>query len=236
MRKMLIVEVGDPVPAVKARRGPFRDWITRGMGLLTADVETIDPRTGATLPAPTAYRGVVVTGSSALVTDREDWSERTAFWLKRVVESTTPLLGICYGHQLLAHGLGGQVGRNPRGREIGSIEVVLTDEAGSDPLFRDLPSPLKMQATHVESVLQLPPGARLLGYNEKDPHQAFALGKNTWSVQFHPEFDDDVVRGYVEARREILSNEGLNPDAIADAITTSDHGRALLKRFAELAR
>jgi len=234
VKKLLIVQVGDPVPQVKKKRGPFSDWIIKGMGLTDVQVEVCDPRNGAPLPAPNAYRGVIVTGSSALVTDREEWSERTSEWLIEVVNCEVPYLGICYGHQLLAHGLGGEVGRNPNGREIGSIEVMLTSQARNDPLFESLPSPLRVQATHVESVLKLPEGARILGYSDRDPHQAFIIGKNAWAVQFHPEFDADIVRGYVDARSGIISEEGLSPDAIKTAVKESDHGKQLLLKFAAL--
>ena len=60
----------------------------------------------------------------------------------------------------------------------------------------------------------LPPGARLLASSRGDPHQAFAVGDHAWGVQFHPEFDADVVRAYLEARRDAVRAEGLDPDAL----------------------
>ena len=60
-----------------------------------------------------------------MVSEREPWSERAAEWLREVAQRGIPLLGICYGHQLLAHALGGRVGANPQGREIGTVEVGL---------------------------------------------------------------------------------------------------------------
>ena len=86
-----------------------------------------------------------------------------AAWLAGAVEAGTPVLGICYGHQLLAHGLGGRVGANPRGREIGSVDERLHAAAREDALFGAFPERLVVQATHVESALELPGGARLLG-------------------------------------------------------------------------
>ena len=84
---------------------------------------------GEALPDPRSVRAVVVTGSAAMVTSREPWSERTAAWLCETVEVKTPVLGICYGHQLLAHALGGRVEDNPQGRHIGTVDVTLTDAA-----------------------------------------------------------------------------------------------------------
>jgi GMP synthase (glutamine-hydrolysing) len=177
---------------------------------------------------------VVVTGSAAMVTDGEAWSEAVAVWLGVAVEARTPLLGICFGHQLLAHALGGRVGRNPRGREIGSVDV--TFRAQPDPLLDILPVRARLQTTHVESVVELPPGVRSLAWSALDPHHAFRVGEWAWGVQFHPEFDADVSRRYLRARRAQLLAEGLDPDALLAACGDAPHGTALLGRFAQLVR
>ena len=70
-----------------------------------------------------------------MVTDREDWSEQTAAWIPRVIASGTPVLGIFYGHQLMAHAMGGVVGNFAAGVELGTVPVTLTDKADKDPLF-----------------------------------------------------------------------------------------------------
>jgi GMP synthase (glutamine-hydrolysing) len=128
------------------------------------------------------------------------------------------------------------VARNPLGREIGTIEVTLNGSARSDPLFGGLPERIRMQSTHVEAVVELPSGARRLGSSAGDPNQAFAVGERAWGVQFHPEFDADVVRGYLSARRELLLGEGFDPEALQGAASDSPHGAALLRRFAALLR
>jgi len=235
VKPLLVVKCGSTLPAVRERRGDYEDWIVAGMGLPPERARVLAPPEGAELPDPGAVAAVVLTGSSAMLSAREAWSERTAVWLQEVVAVGTPLLGICYGHQLLAHALGGRVAANPRGREIGTVEVEVRPEARRDALFGELPDRLTMQATHVESVLELPPDARLLAASRGDPHQAFSVGSRAWGVQFHPEFDAEVIRGYLEARSEILRREGLDAEALLAAVRDADHGRALLRRFAALA-
>jgi GMP synthase (glutamine-hydrolysing) len=234
MRRVLLVKTGATLARLRPRRGDYEDWFVEGLGLGWERVDLAVVCEGQTLPDPHEPAGVVVTGSSALVSAREPWSERTADWLRETLAAGTPLLGVCYGHQLLAHALGGRVGRNPRGREIGTVAVRLHPAAREDALLGGLPARLTVQATHVESVLELPPGARLLASSDIDPHQAFACGERAWGVQFHPEFDAEVVRTYLEERREEVREEGLDPESLERAVEESPHGTQLLRRFAEL--
>jgi GMP synthase (glutamine-hydrolysing) len=234
VRRVLVIKTGTTLPELRPRRGDYEDWIVERLGLPWERIELVVAYEGETLPDPHEPAGVVVTGSSALVSAREPWSERVAAWLREAVATGTPLFGICYGHQLLAHALGGRVGRNPRGREIGTVALELHAAAREDPLLGGLPAQLKVQATHVESVLELPPGARLLASSATDPHQAFACGERAWGVQFHPEFDAEVVRTYLEVRREEIRGEGIDPESLERTVEESPHGTRLLRRFAEL--
>jgi len=140
-------------------------------------------------------------------------------------------LGICFGHQLLAQALGGNVERNPRGREIGTVRVKLLPEASRDALFLGLPSELEVNATHVDTVTRLPEGATLLASTSLERHAAYRVGESAWGVQFHPEIDGDVMRGYVRAREPVIREEGLPFDRIHDAITDGQHGPLLLRNF-----
>ena len=228
----MILKTGTTLPRLLPR-GDYEDWIGAGLGV--PEVRVCRLSEGEALPEAAAPRAVVITGSAAMVTDRLEWSERAAPWLLEVLARETPVLGICYGHQLLAHALGGVVGANPRGREIGTIEVDLTDAAASDPLLGGLGPRLVVSASHRQSVLQLPRGARHLGGNATDPNQAFAIGERAWGVQFHPEWDHEVARAYVEERATILREEGLDPDALLAKVRPSEDGATILRRFGELA-
>jgi GMP synthase (glutamine-hydrolysing) len=235
VRRLVVVKCGDALASVRERRGDYEDWILGGMGLARARALVAAVGEGAALPDPSRLSAAVVTGSSAMVSAREPWSERTAAWLREVALAGVPVLGICYGHQLLAHALGGRVAPNPRGREIGTVDVELLAAARADPLLSGLPVRFPAQATHVESVLELPAGATLLASSCGDPHQAFRVGAHAWGVQFHPEFDADVIRAYLEARREDLLREGRDPESLLAAVRESAHASGLLLRFAALA-
>lgn len=236
MRRILVVKTGETLEALRQRRGDFEDWVARGLGLARAALDVARVDRGDGLPDPDAPAAIVVTGSSAFVSDREGWSEQTAAWLGEAARVGTPVLGICYGHQLLAHALGGEVGDNPRGREVGTIGVRLRPEARGDPLLDLGRERFLAQATHVQSVLRLPAGARHLAESAGDPIQAFAWGERAWGVQFHPEFDADVMRGYLEGRHERIEEEGLDVTALHAAVRGTPLAALVLRRFAELVR
>jgi GMP synthase (glutamine-hydrolysing) len=233
LRPIAICVLGTTVPNVLARRGDFADWFAAGLG---GDCRVVDARSGGALPEPGEVSGIVLTGSGSMVTDRESWSERTRAWLARVAPQGVPILGVCYGHQLLADALGGRVDWNPRGREIGTIELRSAAEAARDPLFEVLPARFLAQASHSQSVVALPPGARVAVANDHDPHQGVVFAPRVFGVQFHPEFDADIARGYIEHRATDLESEGFDRDALASMLADDPAGAALLRRFAELCR
>lgn len=231
----LILQTGQPVAPMR-RHGSFAHWIRVAAGLPRDGAVVVDVAGGDPLPAREGFAGAIVTGSGAMVTDRHDWSERSAGWLRDAAHAGLPLLGICYGHQLLAHALGGQVGDNPAGREMGTVCVDLRPAAHEDPLFAGLPPRFAAQATHLQSVLQPPEGAEVLAANDHDACHAFRWGKSAWGVQFHPEFSAGHMRGYIRARGEALVAEGTDPVALARRVRPAPAARRVLRRFVGHAR
>jgi len=231
----LILETGQPVASMR-RHGRFPHWIRVAAGLGADEAVAVDVERGHPLPPREGFAGVLVTGSGAMVTDRHPWSEASARWLRDAAHAGLPLLGICYGHQLLAHALGGTVADNPRGREMGTVALSLHADAAHDPLFAGLPQTFPVQATHLQSVVALPEGAVRLAASSLDEVHAFRWGEAAWGVQFHPEFGTTHMQGYVRARREALAREGRDPRAVARSVTATPHARRVLRRFVRMAR
>ncbi|MFY3383456.1 glutamine amidotransferase [Paracidovorax sp. MALMAid1276] len=238
-RTLWIIKTGSTLPAQRAPHGDFEDWIAKGLAQAPTGtrlaVQTLDARTATAWPAPDQMAGAVVTGSPAMVTDREPWSERAAAWLAGVVAAEVPVLGICYGHQLLAHALGGEVARHPAGLEIGTVAVERLAGAEGDALLGALPETFGAQVVHEQSVRRLPPGAVALAANAHEPHQAFRAGPCAWGVQFHPEFSDTVMREYVAHFAPALQRHGADPAALQQAVQPTPASAGLLARFAHLA-
>jgi len=227
-RRFLIVQTGSALPTLARRHGDFPDWFRRGLGLARGEIETVRVDIGERLPDPHRFLGAVITGSPAMVSDRLEWSERTAGWLRAALDAELPLLGVCYGHQLLAHALGGRVGDHPRGREVGTVEVQRC--GAEDALFGTLPPRFRAHVTHRQSVLELPPGAVVLARSAHEPHQAVRYAPGAWGLQFHPEFSTEVLRGYLQRPVEVDVN--CAGDCCADRrASPAPFARALLRRF-----
>ena len=235
MKPFLIIETGKPVPTLK-RQGGFPDWIRVASGIHVRDVKVCNVADGESLPDANGFTGVLVTGSGSMVTERHDWSERSAEWLNDAAHKGQAILGICYGHQLLAQTLGGKVDFNPKGREMGTIEVSLHEHAKVDALFADIPAAFDAHSTHMQTVLQAPDDAVVLAYSNKDDCQAFRWKDNVWGVQFHPEFSTEHMREYIHVRRMALIQEGSEPKAMRKAVSAAPHARRLLRNFVQYAQ
>jgi GMP synthase (glutamine-hydrolysing) len=148
--------------------------------------------------------------------------------LRQIVFARTPFLGICFGHQMLAQALGGEVRKNPFGREIGTVRLARTADSS---LFAELPRTFDVHQTHVDAVTRLPLGAEVLATTARDPVAAYRLGTRAHAVQFHPEMDADIIRGYVTARASIIRDEGGDPEALLAGIHDGTRGHDVLRNF-----
>jgi GMP synthase (glutamine-hydrolysing) len=200
-RSILIIKCGSADRTVVARFGDYESWFIRALGGDPSHFTVIAPYKGEPLPDPTRYAAVIATGSPFSVTERRPWMASTGEYLVKAGEKQVPVLGVCFGHQLLAETLGAPIQKSPRGREFGAVEVELTAEGQRDPLFRGLPARFKVLETHEDEVPSLPTGATLLAGNLHSPIQAFSVGAWVRGVQFHPELWSDPARTTAETRR-----------------------------------
>lgn len=168
------------------------------------------------------------------------WLGPTKALLAEAINCDLPTLGICLGHQLLAVAGGGQVRMSATGQQLGLVPVGLTDRGAKDPLFAELPVNSLAVHWNDDLVSRLPDTAVTLA-NSAAGLQAFRLGQHVFGVQFHPEVDVEIVRGWadqdVAAGRLTPSIVGpqLGQIAAADSVldrTWSEFGY----RFAAIAR
>jgi len=229
LKRIALIKTGCTLDEIKPRHGDFENWFAEGMGV--ADLLQIDVYRHEALPVPEDLAGAVITGSPAMVSAREDWSEKTAEWLRQAVSKGLPVLGVCYGHQLLAHALGGRVGPNPAGRQIGTVEAQLIDNKENDILVGSLPSAFAAQTSHSEVVLEIPPDAVRLATSPLDGNFALRFAERVWGLQFHPEFSAAVTSDYIRYRAGDLRREGLDPDRLMSEVSETEAASSVLKKF-----
>jgi GMP synthase (glutamine-hydrolysing) len=115
-------------------------------------------------------------------------------------------LGICYGHQLVAESLGGQVKPAIHGREMGATFI---HHQHDDPLFKGLASPFQVWQTHIDEVALMPTSSQDLkitsiASNSHCKHQALAIGDRCRTVQWHPEMNQAIMSYYIDARQSVI--------------------------------
>jgi GMP synthase (glutamine-hydrolysing) len=235
MKKLLIIKAGTTYASIRNTLGDFEDWILGRMEIPRSSVLVHPAYEKSEMPGLEGVSAVIVTGSHAMVTCGAGWIGRLSAWLRQTAATGIPLLGICFGHQLVARAFGGTVGFHPGGKELGNTLVTLTGEGREDPLFRSFPTSFPAYAAHSQTVVTLPPDAHLLAKNAFEPHHAFSIGRNIRGVQFHPEFNAEIMRGYILHARKQLEKDGHDVEEMLGAVTENPYGKILLKRFAEIA-
>jgi len=232
LNEITLIKTGGTIPEIRQQHGDFENWFAEGLGV--PGVQQVDVFRNQPLPSLDETAGIVITGSAAMVSHREDWSEETAQWLKQAVLAGLPVLGVCYGHQLLAQALGGKVGPNPNGRQMGTVLTKSLDSATSDPLLGHLPPEYYSQTSHSESVLELPSNAERLATSPLDDNFAIRFAEKAWGVQYHPEFSGPVMSKYIQYRSDALRKEGLDPEELLAKVTETKQALSVLQKFADL--
>ena len=240
MRNVLLLKAGDANNAVRNALGDYDRWFVQTIGQSGHRFDVLHAHLNQALPEnPKAYDAIIMTGSPLSVTEPAEWMRRSADFMRESAEQKVPVLGVCFGQQLLAWSFGARIVKNPQGREIGTITVALTKRGQVDPLFKDLPGEFSVQATHEDIVEQEPEGVERLAHNANTSVQAIAAGRFIRGVQFHPEAQPETMSSLIKARAEKLELEGtargLAPGErvtrLLAGVRPTPFGRAILMNF-----
>lgn len=147
-----------------------------------------------------AYDAVLLTGSKADSFSNEAWVVELRRRVTELLASNKKLLGVCFGHQLIAYCLGAKVDRAPKGWVTGRHAYQWHDREWVDPTRQGF----ALLASHQDQVLELPPGTRLLASSEHCPIAAYARGNDVLGIQPHPEFVEDYSAFLLNKRRNAL--------------------------------
>lgn len=233
MKKILIIKTGSTFNDLIPLIGDFEDWIIKGLVIDTEMAHIIDVRKNKKIPDIQQFSGVVITGSHSMVTSREKWILKLSEWIKLNHNKQIPILGICFGHQIIAFSLGGDVDYHSKGAELGVVEINLNTNAKNDLLFSCLQRKFIGYAAHSQTVTKLPTNAKVLAFNSFENHHAFRVGEYTWGIQFHPEFNNRIIEEYKERLKDSVHDKN-SQESIDYMCFNEEQTKILLKRFKEI--
>ena len=147
--------------------------------------------------------GYIITGSKSSVYDDKPWIRDLEVFVRQLNAERRNLVGICFGHQLIAQALGGEVGKSPKGWGVGVHAYDITDQSLQDVEGNSL----QLLASHQDQVITMPPGAELVASNEHCNIAGMRLGKHLLTFQGHPEFIPGFAREIMTFRRAMIGDE-----------------------------
>ena len=239
-KNVLILKAGTAAHSVRLGAGDYDRWFVRAMGSAGRRFHVVQADQREPLPPRVRdYQAILVTGSPSSMVQPESWMLRMGEYLREAAERRVPVLGVCFGHQVLGHVFGATVRRSPRGREIGTVTCELTAQGRQDPLFDGIPARFDVQATHEDAVEELHREMEILATNAHTHNQAFRVGDYVRAVQFHPEVDVATMRALIESRVAKLEAEaasrGEEPTvrvrALLAGIRPTPFGTKILENF-----
>jgi GMP synthase-like glutamine amidotransferase len=146
----------------------------------------------------------LITGSKSSCYEDVDWIHRLKQFVVECVEQEKKLLGICFGHQLIAHALGGRVQKSDKGWGIGLVSSDVTQTAH---WIAPKQQQVNLLVFHQDQVTQLPPQASLVASNDFCPIASYHVDGSILTFQGHPEFNHDYLQYLMTIRRDIIGEQ-----------------------------
>lgn len=207
-----ILETGSPPQSLRPRFGSYPDMFEDLLGE-RFEYQVFDVQAGQLPDRPEDFAGFVVTGSAAGVYEDEAWIGLLIDWL-RAAKGRTRLVGICFGHQVMAEAFGGKVIKSPKGWGVG---VQTYQVKSPEPWMRPAAAAFSIPASHQDQVVEPPPRSHVVAGDDFAPYAALAYeDQPAISFQGHPEFGPAYASALIESRRE----EKLTPEEADRALAS----------------
>ena len=216
-----VIECGTVDEPLASRHGDYPDIFARLLGRVEPGLRfrTYRAVAGEVPEDPAACDGWLLTGSKHGVYDDLAWIAPLETFLRAARGAGRSIIGVCFGHQLLAEALGGRAVKSERGWGVGVHEYEVVRRPG---WMGNAPARVALHAMHQDQVVEVPADATVLATSPFCPYAALAYGDpeapDAISVQPHPEYDAAFARGVLELR----SGASLDPKQVAAALETVD--------------
>tara|TARA_B100001250_G_C19727350_1_gene756728 strand:- start:190 stop:882 length:693 start_codon:yes stop_codon:yes gene_type:complete len=205
--KIVVISCGPGLDEVKNKYGHSYQWVQDRCDMEDIYFSQSNVYKGE-FPKLEDGDGWIITGSAKSVYEDLDWIVELEMLIKRAHEIQKPILGICFGHQIIAQALGGIVKKNKKGWELGSCKININNHGALSKIFKDILLDDYFYMSHQDTVSKLPNHSLELASNEMG-NQAYSIGGFIYGVQFHPEFSQIIAEKYALIRYEkgVLKNK-----------------------------
>lgn len=216
--KLGILQTGRTPEEMRAEHGDYDDLFRRLLAGRGFEFETYPVLDHRFPDAPDAAEGWLITGSKCGVYEPHEWIPPLEDFLRATYGAGVPIVGVCFGHQILAQALGGKVEKFSGGWSVGAVDYALGE-----------PEPTTLIAWHQDQVVALPADAEVIGRSDFCDYAMLAYGARALSIQPHPEFTTGFARDLIAAR------SGALPAGVAerarDSLARAPATRQIADRF-----
>ncbi len=223
MHPLLIIRAGNTHAKARAMFGDFDSFIIQGFSKKPDNYLVLNAQVQPKYPELKKLSGIIITGAHENVTDKAAWMMHLQGFIIKAHNVGTPLLGICFGHQIIGETLGGKVDYTDVG-EYGIIEINTSND--STIFNMEFPSNFYAYASHSQSIIKLPEKAKSHASSKDEPNHIVSFGGKTWGLQFHPEFNSKIMKIYLNKNK--LNGNWYNANEKANA---EEMGRYILDSF-----
>lgn len=226
MLKVAVLQCGEAIESAREEFGDYDDMCKAMVGLRPDQAKTYRVFDNQ-FPQVSDYEVFIVTGSKFGVYEPHAWIPPLESLIREIKQAGKKMVGVCFGHQIIAQALGGQVAKSDKGLGVGLMSYQLQSN-------QETPRDISLYVWHQDQVLQAPDGAEVIASSEFCPVAALKYGEDILTFQAHPEFSEGYERALLTERRGVTLSEELADAGLSSLAQSSDSGQIqkMLTEFA----